>query len=217
MNIIELRNYLLKPGTRDKFAKYFKDHFIGSQNLLGAYTPGQFGVKGEADRFFWIRGFNSMQDRSQFLPAFYGGEVWKGFGPAANEMMLEWHNVHLLKPVTGDTIDFVKKQELLVIDYYAAVDSQPDQLVDLFGQAYIPLYQSYGINNVSLWVSEMSGNDFPRLPVYQQENLLVVITGYNDEAEYESVLDRFNYSGGKLVNKRVELIKTRDTLVLYPA
>ena len=85
MNTIELRNYLLKPGTRDKFIQYFKDHFIESQNALGAYTLGLFNIKGEDDRFFWIRGFDSMQERSRFLPAFYGGEVWKEFGPAAND------------------------------------------------------------------------------------------------------------------------------------
>ncbi len=169
------------------------------------------------DRFFWIRGFNTMQERSRFLPAFYGGEVWKEFGPAANDMMLEWHNVHLLKPITGNTIAIDKKQDLLVIDYYTAVNNRLDQLVDLFKESYIPLYHSYGINDVSLWVSEMTENDFPRLPVYQQENLLVVITGYSNDAEYESILDRFNYTGGKLISKRAELVKARDTLVLYPA
>ena len=90
MNVVELRNYLLKPETRDKFIQYFKKHFIESQHELGSYTPGLFRIKDEDDRFFWIRGFDNMQERNRFLPAFYGGEVWKEFGPAANDMMLEW-------------------------------------------------------------------------------------------------------------------------------
>jgi NIPSNAP len=216
MNTIELRNYLLKPGTSDQFVKYFKDHFIRSQNVLGAYTPGQFRIKGEADRFFWIRGFDTMQDRSQFLPAFYGAEVWKEFGPAANDMMLEWHNVHLLKPITGNTIAIDKKQNLLVIDYYTAVDNRFDQLIDLFKEFYIPLFHSYAVNDVSLWVSEMTENDFPRLPVYQDKNLLVAMTGYSSEDKYREVADRLKYMEEELTGKRDELINAGNTLVLYP-
>jgi len=217
MNIIELRNYLLKPGARDKFIEYFKDNFIDSQNALVACTPGLFRIKEEDDRFFWIRGFNNMQERSKFLPAFYGGEVWKEFGPSANDMMLEWHNVYLLKPVESSFHTVDKKQELWVIDYYTSGNNQLDQLINLFKQTYIPFYHSRGINNISLWVSEMTENDFPKLPVYQQENLLVVITGYNNEAEYEGTVERFNSSEKESASQIQELVKTRNSLLLYPA
>ncbi|MEP7372897.1 MAG: hypothetical protein ABI675_05865 [Chitinophagaceae bacterium] len=217
MNVIELRNYLLKPGARDKFIEYFKDHFLESQNVLGADTPEQFRIKGEDDRFFWIRGFSNMKERGKFLRAFYDGQVWKEFGPAANYMMLEWHNVHLLKPVSVNTIEFDKKQKLLVIDYYTTVNNQRDQLIDLFTQNYLPVYNKSGINNISLWVSEMAVNDFPGLPVYQQENLLVVITGYNSEVEYKSVTDRSDAIKKKIDSNINELVETRNSLILYPA
>lgn len=217
MNIIELRNYLLKPGARNKFIEYFKEHFLGSQHVLGAFTPGQFIIKEAADRFFWIRGFDTLLERSQFLPAFYGGEVWKEFGPAANDMMLEWHAVHLLKSIPGNTVVIDKKQEVWVIDYYTAANNRLDQLIDMFKETYIPLYHSYGVSELSLWVSDMTENDFPRLPVYQQGNLLVVITGYNSEAKYEEVVNRLRYIGDELSGKRDELVKASTTLVLYPA
>ena len=216
MNTTELRNYLLKTGKRDKFIQYFKDHFVESQNTLGAYIPGQFRIKAEDDRFFWIRGFNNMQERSQFLPAFYGGEVWKEFGPAANEMMLEWHNVYLVKPLTGNSNAFDKKQGIFVI-YYTARDNRLEQLIDLFIKAYIPLYNTWSINNITLWVSEMEENDFPRLPVYQDENLLTVISNYNNELEYESTLKLFNSSDKQLAARIQELVKIKNGLILYPA
>ena len=216
MNTIELRNYLLKPGTRDKFIQYFKDHFIESQNALGAYTPGLFRINGEDDRFFWIRGFDSMQERSRFLPAFYGGEVWKEFGPAANDMMVEWHNVHLIKPLIVTSNPFPEGKEVFIIDYYTAKDKQTDKLIDLFNQEYIPLFSKWDINAITLWGSEMEENDFPRLPVYQDKDLLVVISNYKSEQEYESTLNRFNISYNELAVRINEMIKNKNSLTLYP-
>jgi len=217
INVIELRNYLLKPGARDRFIEYFKDHFIESQSVLGAYIPGLFRIKDQEDRFFWIRGFNNMQERSQFLTKFYGGEVWKEFGPAANDMMLEWHHVHLVKPLADNNNAFNKKPGLLVIDYYTAVNNHPGQLIDLYINTYIPLYNSWGINNISLWVSEMAENDFRRLPVYQEENLLLVITSYNNESEHESAVKGFNSLEEELATNIQDLVSAKNSLVLYPA
>jgi hypothetical protein len=216
MNTIELRNYLLKPGARDRFIQYFKDHFIESQNALGAYTPGLFSIKGEDDRFFWIRGFDSMQERSRFLPAFYGGEVWKEFGPAANDMMLEWHNVNLIKPLTDTSNLIPEGKKVFIIDYYMAKDEQLNELITLFKKEYIPLLNKWNINAITLWVSEMEENDFPRLPVYQDKYLLVVISNYKSEQEYESTLNRFNTSHKELAVRIKEMIKDKNSLTLYP-
>ncbi|MGZ8538995.1 MAG: hypothetical protein ACXWV6_00005, partial [Chitinophagaceae bacterium] len=151
MNVAELRNYLLKPGTRDSFIEYFKEHFVASQQELGANIPGLVSIKGEADRFFWVRGFDSMRERSRFLPGFYGGEIWKEFGPAANDMMLEWHDVHLIKPLANNNNSFVQEKELFVIDYYRARDKQLTGLIELFNTGYFPVFNKWNINP-SLWV-----------------------------------------------------------------
>ena len=216
MNTIELRNYLLKPGARDRFIQYFKDHFVESQNALGAYTPGLFSIKGEDDRFFWIRGFDSMQERSRFLPAFYGGEIWKEFGPAANDMMVEWHNVHLIKSLTVNSNPFPEGKEVFIIDYYTAKDKQLNELITLFKKEYIPLLNKWDINAITLWNSEMEENDFPRLPVYQDKDLLVVISRYKSEQEYESTLNRFNTSHKELAVRIKEMIMDKNSLTLYP-
>ena len=216
MNTIELRNYLLKTGKRDLFIKYFKDHFVESQNVLGAYTPGLFRIKDEEERFFWIRGFDSMQERSRFLPAFYGGEVWKAFGPAANDMMLEWHNVHLVKPLWDNMDAFAKRKGVFVIDYYKANVKQLNDLIDLFNIEYIPLLHGWGVNTITLLVSEMTENDFPKLPVYQDENLLVVVTAFNNETEYESTIKQIGSSDPGLNERKQKLTTATSSIVLYP-
>jgi len=52
LKVIELRNYLLKPGVSERFTNYFEDHFIDSQNVLRGFVLGQFRINGEDDRFF---------------------------------------------------------------------------------------------------------------------------------------------------------------------
>ena len=212
MNVIELRNYLLKPGKRDEFIQYFKDHFVASQHAMGAYTPGLFQIKNEENRFFWIRGFDNMKQRSQFLPAFYGGEVWKEFGPAANEMMLEWHNVYLVKPLSENTDTFSKR--FLAIDYYTTKDKKLTKLVGLLNNQYIPFFKERNIK-ATLWISETEENDFPRLPVYQDKNQLIVITGFNNESEYETSLASPGSLKPELIAGIEELIENKNRLLLY--
>ena len=212
MNVIELRNYLLKQGKRDEFIQYFKKHFVQSQNEIGAYTPGLFSIKDEENRFFWIRGFDNMRERSRFLPAFYGGEVWKKFGPAANDMMLEWHDVYLIKPASANADTFSKG--FLAIDYYTAKDNQLTRLIDFFNREYIPFLNERNIKT-TLWVSEMEENDFPRLPVYQNKNQLIVLTGFNSEKEYEISFAALTSLKPELTAGIEQLIENRNRLLLY--
>jgi len=182
LTVIELRNYLLKPGTGDKFIKYFGDHFLDSQN--GARVLAPFRIKGENDRFFWIRGFEDMQSRLTFLRGFYEqGEVWKRFGPDANEMMLDSDHVHLLKPLSSSFgLDELENEAgVVVIEFYLAKANQLDQLIASFETDYLSCLK----NKPTLLISEMAFNDFPRLPVIQDPNLLVVLNSYADESEIQ--------------------------------
>jgi hypothetical protein len=195
IKVIELRNYLLKPGMRDRFIEYFEKHFVESQNILGGFVLGTFRIESEPDRFFWIRGFSDMASRSRYLPEFYGGEVWKEFGPEANAMMLEWQRVHLLKPLEEIKAgDF--RARLTAIDFYLAGE-------DKFAGSVDPV-RAENAGTGSVWVSEMTENDFPRLPVIQAENLVVAITNYRDRAEFEAA--------GRKDRREVE----KTTLVLFP-
>lgn len=202
IKVIELRNYLIKPGLRDEFINYFERHFVESQNALGGFVLGAFRIKSEAERFFWIRGFADMNSRSRYLPEFYGGEIWKEFSAEANEMMLEWHHVHLLKPLENiKTEDFCTEKRLTVIDLYFAEDGKLAELIDL-------LQTNYQSSGTTFWVSEMTENDFPQLPVFQDENLLAAITNYKNEDEHRA---------GNPEEKIKSLIKNHERLILSKA
>lgn len=211
--VFELRNYLLKPGMRDEFIGYFKTHFIASQKTMGASIPAMFTIKNEPDRFFWIRGFDNMQERSQFLPAFYNGEIWNKFGPAANDMMLEWHNVHLVKPFPDKNSMFTQEEGIFVVDFYRSADKDPVSLLHLVSESLVPLYNE---EDITLYVSEMGKNDFPRLPVYQDENLLIVISHYKNEKEYQSMSAHLSTAHKELMNAIARKATDKTSTILYP-
>jgi hypothetical protein len=228
LEIIELRNYLLKPGTRQRFVDYFENHFIDSQNVLGGYVLGQFRIKGEDDKFFWIRGFEDMKSRLAFLRAFYqAGEVWRKFGSEANDMMLDSDNVYLLRPLPegkdstkeseGICSDvFTKLKEVVVVDFYLALDNQLNQLVDFFRKDYVPFLKGSAILDVTLWTSEPSVNDFPRLPVIKDENLLVAISSFEDEPDYQAKTKHVD-AAVELKSRMQNLIRKRHSLILFRA
>jgi hypothetical protein len=224
IRVLELRNYVAKPGQRDKFISYFETNFVDSQNALGGYILGQFRVEGAEDNFFWIRGFNDMASRSRYLPEFYRGAFWKQRRDYVNDMLVNNDNVHLLKPLSpseGDdgaavsSNEFGKKKGLVVVDYYVA-NTRLKELIEFFRSKYLPFLKSNGISTTS-WVSELTENDFPGLPVFQDKNLLVTITPYQDEAEYRLKLKQMDAdSGRKLKAELREVVTTKTTLILHP-
>ena len=65
MNVIEIRNYLLKPNVLEHFIDYFEANFIVTQQDAGMPVLGQFRVMGEPEHFVFVRGFSDMQSRLQ--------------------------------------------------------------------------------------------------------------------------------------------------------
>ena len=227
INVLELRNYLLRPGMRSEFSKYFAEHLVQPQIDRGGYILGQYRVKDAPDHFLWLRGFNSMETRSRFLPEFYGGPIWKQHRQAANGMMLNSDNVHLLKPLiwngnslvygNGIRADQLKrKKNILSIDTYIA-NTKLDKLIAFFGRVYIPLLRTTEIEQNTFWVSELMENDFPALPVFQDKNLLVAITFYNDEAEYQAKqIQLESRLTPELMDEMMDLVTIHNRLVGYP-
>ena len=225
IKVLELRNYLLKPTRTDEFQSYFNKHFVKPMTELGGYTLGQFKIRGLADRFVWLRGFTDMKTRVKFLNDFYvNSNVWKEFGPGANDMMINSDNVYLLRPLPGskkiiDQSEPVSESAvqthnaITVIDFYVC-NSTLDRVIDLFDKAYLPFLKKLDILNTTLWISEMSENDFPRLPVFQDKNLLVAITLYKTKKEYQTKQGEIDAMPAMLKNSMLETITTHSTLVL---
>lgn len=217
INVLEVRNYLLKPNTTDLFGQYFNTHFVTPMNELGGYTLGQFKIEGVNDRFVWFRGLTDMKTRVKFLKDFYlNSAIWKEFGKGANEMIINSDNVYLLRPLNKITsIDSLKTNKAItVVDFYVC-NSTLDKVINLFETSYIPFLKTLGMDDISFWVSEMAENEFPRLPVFQDKNLLVSITNYADENYFKTKQKQMNTMGADLKRSMQELITTHNSLKLF--
>ncbi len=227
IKVLELRNYLLKENKTDEFSRYFNTHFVKPMNDLGGYTLGQFKIKGVNNRFIWMRGFTNMNTRLKFLKDFYvNSPVWKEFGPGANNMMINSDNVYLLRPLLanktskelseGINSNLLKTGKGVVeVDFYIC-NSTLDKVINLFSTEYIPFLKTIDINDIALWTSEMAKNDFPRLPVFQDQNLLLTITAFEDENDYQIKQKQINSMPVALKDSMLELITIQSNLVLCP-
>src|SRR5215217_3156800 len=174
VGVLELRNYVTKPGQRDAFIKFFENNFTDAQSKQGGYVLGMFSVKDADDAFFWIRGYENMSSRSKYLPGFYNSDYWKQRRNTANNMLVNNDNVYLLKPLNfseenKDAVissnEFGRRKGLVVIDYYIA-NSRLQELIVFFKTKYISKLNSLDITDMTCWISELKENDFPALPVF---------------------------------------------------
>jgi hypothetical protein len=200
MQVIELRNYLLEAGRTADFLRYFEEHFLLSQRDEGMHVLGQFAVVDQPDRFVWIRGFADMKTRVQGLTGFYGGTFWQARRDTANAMMREHHDVHLLRPLApvgdltaGAALEaraseppgaLAPEAGVVVVDFLRSEPGQLGSLVRAFEDRLRPALRAAGHTILAHLVAERTPNDYPRLPVIQDPDLLVVVTAYRDRASY---------------------------------
>lgn len=143
---------------------------------------GQFRLMGQPDRFVWIRGFEDMVQRRQALEAFYGGPYWGRWKGPANDMMIEWHRVHLLRPSGGSwpLADRLRHSPPSMLDepanvvatFFGANGSGPDEARERIGSAL----EQRGYTIQGTFLTEMAENDFPHLPVIQEPDLQVILS-----------------------------------------
>jgi NIPSNAP protein len=218
INVIEFRNYLLKPNSVKAFSTLFNAEFVAPMSELGGHTAGQFQIEGETDHFVWIRAFESMETRLAFLNAFYlNSPVWKKHRPEANSMIVNNDNVYLLKPLDprGLTLkDIQKKGSILVVDFYVS-NGHLDETIELFRNEYLPFLNSKSLPTPTLFVSELTENKFPQLPAFQDKNLLVAMTAFENEQEYNSKTARIDSPEPTMKNKMLGLITMHSRLVLH--
>jgi hypothetical protein len=228
IKVIELRNYLVRQGRRDEFINLFEANFVQSQNILGGYILGQYRVKGAGDNFFWIRGFKDMSARYKFLNEFYfGSPIWKQHKSEANSMLLNNDNVYLLKPLNlkdgsndaesgFNTNWFGREKGVAVVDFYTS-NTKLEKLIEFVRKKYSAILNASKIENPSFWTSETTPNDFTGLPVFQDKNLLVQITFYKNEFEYQTKMkDTDSKMNDELKSEMADLVTIKNTLFIYP-
>jgi hypothetical protein len=159
--LVELRQYTLKPDRREALIDVFNRHLVEPQEALGMTVIGQFRDLVRPDRFVWLRGFQDMESRHRALEALYGGPVWAKHGPAANETMLEWDDVLLLRPARPDTA-FAARSEpgredrpsMVVAGIYPMPASVDGELLARFERAIAPRIKERGIRIAGVFVTE---------------------------------------------------------------
>lgn len=187
-SVFELRRYTLNPGARERLISVFDTHLVESQEAVGMSVLCQFRDPAAPDQFVWFRGFADQQSRSRALPAFYGGPVWAQHGPAANETMLAWDDVLMLKPATSEAAfnaDGVERPPAGTADtgsgsvYLLALHhlrpGTPDEDAASVAAAVMGAARAANGEVLASLITDRSENGFPRLPVREGECVAVTL------------------------------------------
>ncbi len=203
--VLELRQYTLHPGKRDVLIELFEREFIEPQEALGICIAGQFRDLDNPDRFVWLRGFPDMPTRARALNAFYTGPVWKAHRAAANATMIDSDNVLLLRPARANTgFNLGAKRApagaqqnpggLLIATIYDFGAPVPPDFVAFFEREMQPALEEAGAPVLATFVTENSPNNFPALPVRENENVFVWFSAFAGADAHRAHLDRLSRS-----------------------
>lgn len=172
--VVELRQYTLLKGQRDRLIELFERAFIEPQAAVEAHVLGSFTDLDDGDRFVWLRGFEDMAAREQALSAFYGGPVWQSNRTAANATMRDSDNVLLLRPISGTlTPPSTGTRDVYSAAIHYLGDTELERFADFFEVSVRPLLRDAGADPFVTLVTEDAANNFPRLPVREGEKVFV--------------------------------------------
>jgi hypothetical protein len=190
--VVELRRYRLKPGTREALIDVFDREFIETQEDVGMQVIAQFRDIDDPDAFVWLRGFADMEARRAGLAAFYGGPVWKAHGGIANATMVNSDNVLMLRPASEGTAaalahgqrNATGTQRFYTLSTAALAPGRDGKFTEFFEADIRPLLEAHGARVVATLVTERAENTFPRLPVREGETRFVWLSAFDDIGAY---------------------------------
>lgn len=200
--VLELRQYTLHPGQRDTLIELFDREFVEPQEAIGMAVMGQFRDRDAPDRFVWLRGFTDMDSRASGLAAFYGGPVWQQHRDAANATMIDSDDVLLLRPAwPGSGISMQGRHRARAKEGPAPRGLLSARVLPLretpgaedlrhCREALTACLQTGGADVLGWYVTESAPNNFPRLPVREGEQVIVVFAMFPDA----QALDAFERS-----------------------
>ena len=186
--VLELRQYTLRPGKRDVLIDLFDRALVEPQEAAGMRVYGQFRDRDDDDRFVWLRGFPDMAARAEALTAFYGGPVWREHRDAANATMIDSDDVLLLRPATEDTgfelpgpRPDAEAGSLVTVTLYHLPPGSGDEFAELFVRDVRPLLADLGAPPLACLRTDPSENNFPALPVREGENVFAWVAAFGDQ------------------------------------
>lgn len=195
--IVELRQYTLHPGQRDVLIAVFDEHFVEGQEEVGMAIIGQFRDLDDPNRFVWLRGFADMAQRAKSLTDFYTGPVWHTHRSTANATMVDSDNVLLLRPARASSGFIYRPADraprgasalppgLLVGSVWYFDAPIADDFTAAFERELAPLIRRHGGSVDATLVTDSSLNNFPQLPVRQNEHVFAWFARFPDRAACE--------------------------------
>ncbi|MBX9466311.1 MAG: NIPSNAP family protein [Aquamicrobium sp.] len=197
--VVELRQYTLHPGARDRLIDLFDREFVETQDACGMSVLGQFRDLDRPDRFVWLRGFSDMESRAIALASFYEGPVWASHRDAANATMIDFDDVLLLRPCEAGALGSLDPRHRPQASASSAsvfealiCPVQPGDLENFiawYRDAFVPVLEVVGGEAVASLVTESSENTFPRLPVREGVSVFVTLMRMAGEDGFERLQD----------------------------
>ncbi|WP_206185835.1 NIPSNAP family protein [Sphingosinicella sp. BN140058] len=194
-NIVELRQYTLRGGQRDRLIRLFEREFIVPQAAVGAPVLGVYRDLDDPDRFVWLRGFDTMDQRASALSAFYDGPVWRAHRDEANATMIDSDNVLLLRRSAGSAAALAPSAIVTAnIHYLSRTDAR--EFTSFFQTRLLPRLSAAGATPLWILCSEPAPNSFPRLPVREGEPVFVWFSRWRTQSELARFDDRWSRCSG---------------------
>jgi NIPSNAP len=187
-SVVELRQYTLHPGQRGTLVSLFERELIEPQEAAGIRVLGQFEDLDRRDHFVWFRGFADMDARRTALTTFYGGPVWAAHRDAANAAMVDSDDVLLLRPGrpaggfpsrTRSAPGTRETTRLLLRILHRAPGAS--DLLDFCLEHVEPVLEGTGAPVLAWLETKRAVNDFPRLPVREDADVVVCLSALPDE------------------------------------
>jgi hypothetical protein len=189
--VVELRQYVLRPGQRDVLISLFDRELLAPQEAGGMRIPGQFRDLDRPDRFVWLRGYPDMASRERSLTAFYQGPTWKAHRDAARATMIDADDVLLLRPARPGS-GFAAAGDLrspvivLATIYHLAAPATGEVVADFERAA-----AAAGAAVFACFVTDPSPNTYPALPVREGEQVFVAFTAAAPGVDLSAALARW--------------------------
>jgi len=228
--VLELRQYTLRPGTREPFIELFDNVFADPQDATGMTVIGEFRDLDHPNRFVWIRGFQDMPARAEELAAFYNGETWHAHRNEANGSIDDSENVLLLEPASPalrfddiparpDAGDTRSHAGLVVVTLYYTRADDPSAFARLFDKSLRPPAEADGARTLAAYVTSAQENNYPKLPVRSGEHLFVWVSTFTNEdayAVYQAKLQADKAWTGRWKSAVKQLARDPEVLRLTP-
>lgn len=216
LTTVELRRYAMKPGRRDELIALFEREFIETQKECGALPIGHFRDQDDPNAFIWFRGYANMETRLAALEAFYlRSPAWAANRDAANSTLEDSDNVLLLRPArfrSGFRLDGLRRgasapRRVVAATIVMLGSSANESTLGGFERRILPALETCA-QRVAYFVSEETPNNFPRLPVREEERAFVAVGRCSDLAALEAwsgAFDGWNADGLALSLEHLQL------------